>query len=347
MGLGEKMNLNEEITRHLRENNLNSVRKHSPEEFKSAIRRLIDEGRLEVFKTDGCPSLTPFFWYMGDFKIGEKTIKSSGEAFVSEMAQLRCIGEIFERIPLYDQEMSCKVLSKGQLTSKDRHDISASNGLSFALDLSTGIFNSYRELVERHVVLDYWLSKKNCQKIGGFDGMTWTARFSAWANSLRSNFYYFPNDYGMAVICCHIKRSAQPPYNIFGYGCHPNIESAMEKAYLEAWRFYWEYQKLENTEQFKNNEVKGFIDHFYAYTFNKDMEQAFFPEKSISVRKINTIERSRKPFRYDKMTIFNLKKYNLPGYSVQLQRDDFLPFKPGSLEENTKERKRGEIHPVA
>ena len=337
----------EKISQHLGQINLNSIRKYSDQEFKNAIQKLVKEGKISVRKTGGCPSLIPFSWYMGELQLGEKSIKSSGEAFKSNMAQNRCIGELFERIPLHDRKMSCKILKKGELISHERHEIISSNGLSFALDLKTAIFNSYRELVERHVVLDYWLAKKQCLRIKCRDGMSWLSRFSAWVEGQRSNFYYLPNDYGMAVVCCHLQGRKKPPYNIFGYGCHPTLEKAMEKAFLEAWRFNWEYSKLENPEQFRKDKVETFIDHFYAYAFNKDMEPAYLPGKSVSVTKINSMNKPHSPFQYDRLTFFNLKKYELPGYCVKLERDDFWPFQPGALEKDTKERKRGEIHPVA
>ena len=341
------MTLKEEILKSLGQSNLHPFRKYASWELKHAVRKLIDENKLTVRKTDGCPGLIPFSWYMGEMDLGKESVKSSGEAFKSVVAQLRCIGELFERIPLHDREMPCKVLNKGELVSREGHGITSSNGLSYALELDTAVFNSYRELVERHVVLDYWLAKRECLRIKCRDGMSWLSRLSAWANGIRSNFYYLPNDYGMAVVCCHIQSSKNPPHNIFGYGCHATLEKAMEKAYLEAWRFVWEYKKLKNPERFRNNELKDFIDHFYAYAFDKDKPQAFFPGKSVSVAKINAMEESRSPFRYDRMTIFRLKKYDLPGYCVKLERDDFWSFKPGALEKDTKERKHGEIHPVA
>ena len=316
------------------------------EDVKTAIKDLTKKKVIQVRKTDGCPTLVPFFWYMGKLYFQGQTIKSSGEGFYKTTAQIRCVGELFERIPMSLKEMPCQSLRDGQLV-KAKKSIKNSNGLSFALNIRDGIFNSYRELVERQVVLDYWLNKKKCLEIKGFGKWSFLNKLSGIKNDLRAKFYYLANDYGLFVICGHISCQHGPPYNIFGYGCHEDINKAIEKAFLEAWRFYWEFGKLEENQGLSLGPVKNFVDHFNFYAFKQDGPPCYFPEKKTSVERIKKTIRTYKNFKFDDITIFELKEHNLPGYCIKVIRDDFWDFRPGGLKQDIRERNRGEVHPVA
>lgn len=342
------MKVSEQVAQHVDRLGLHLNSNYQLFDVKLAIKRLFSEQKLKIQKTDSCPTTIPFFWYRGKLEISNKVIKSSGEGFQKNKAQIRCVGELLERIPIHIENVPCRAFQKGKMVPLDGYKLTASNGLSFALNLKEGVFNSYRELVERQVVLDYWLKKKPCLEIKGLNKWNFLNWSSAFKNGLKSRFYYLPNPYGLFVVCCHISCDKKIPHNIFGYGSHEEIEKAMEKAFLEVWRFYWEYQKLDKSVAMeKNNEVKRFIDHFKFYSSNKDTPPAYFPKKKISFRKLKRKLQVDENFKYDELYIFELKKYNLPGYCIKITRNDFWDFKPGALEEDLEERKRGEVHPVA
>ena len=347
MGLAQTMKVSQQIEQHVDQLGLWLNRTYGITDVKLALSRLMGKKKLRIQKTGNCPTLKPFFWYVGELEIGDKLISSSGEGYENNMAQIRCVGELFERIPLYKKESSCRVIEWGQKVKTDLFEVNTSNGLSFALNLKDGLFSSYRELIERQVILDYWLKKKDCVEVSGFNRWNFLNWTSALKNGLESKFYCLPNPYGLFVICCHLSCSKRPPYNIFGYGCHENIEKALEKAFLEAWRFYWEYQKLDKNTEFKTDTVKDFADHFYFYAYQKDVSQAFFPKQKASVRSLLKEPKSIENFKYDRLYIFDLRNHNLPGHCIKLTRNDFLEFGPGALSEDKGERKHGEVHPVA
>ena len=304
-------------------------------EVRSSIKRLLKEKKIRLQKTNECPVLTPFYWYIGTLSLGQgMTVESSGESFDNNTAQMRCIGELFERIPI-----AVRIKSR---------QIQNSNGLSYALTVREGIFNSYRELVERHVILDYWLKKKECIEIVGFGRWFLLNRLSGIQNNLRARFYYFPNDYGFCVVCCHLSSKHSIPYDIFGYGCHQSVDKAMEKAFLEAWRFYWEFGKLKQKEGLrKDGLVEECIDHFKFYAFSKNAENCFFPKEKMSPRKIQRLTNMDEDFSLDDIHIFEPKKYHIPGYCIKVAKRDFWEFKSGNLTQDTEERKRGDVHPIA
>ena len=336
------MMLSETIDQYIEGLNLSSHPQYKIEDVKTAIRNLMREKRLQVKKTSGCPTLVPFFWYMGELKIIEQTIKSTGEGFNKKTAQMRCVGEVFERIPIMLDETPCLSLKEGHALTIERQKVKSSNGLSFALDLKSGVFSSYRELIERQVVLDYWFKKKKCLEIKGLNKWYILNYLSSIKNGLNAKLYYLPNDYGLFVICCHLSRKQNAPYNLFGYGCHESIEKAVEKAFLEAWRFYWEFEKIARKDA--RVEVKNFVDHLNFYALNHTAP-AFFPKEKVN---INDIEiKTFQDFQYDTIYIFDLKKYNIPGYCIKIIRNDFWDFKPGALSQEMRERKCGEVHPVA
>ena len=126
---------------------------------------MIKHGSLKIEKTQDCPTLVPFSWYIGELTFNQKKLRSSGEGFDSQIAQARCIGELFERIPLIHGEMPCLSLFPDGKVLREKRRIRDSNGLSYALSVGDGVFNSYRELLERQVVLDFWLNKKKCFEI--------------------------------------------------------------------------------------------------------------------------------------------------------------------------------------
>ncbi len=341
------MKVTKQIDQHVSELGLSMNCAYNIIDVKLAIARLMGEKKLKIKKTYGRPTLSPFFWYIGELKIQDQIIESSGEGFENNMAQIRCIGELFERIPLYKKDSPCKIVEWGKTAKTGPCELKTSNGLSFALNLKDGLFSSYRELIERQVVLDHWFKKKACLEIS----ITHKRGLLNWAsgmiNGLESKIYCLSNPYGLFVICCHLSCGVRPPHNIFGYGCHEDIEKAIDKAYLEAWRFYWEYRKLDKNIEFKTDTIKNFSDHFHFYAQNQETPQAFFPNEKVSVRILKKEIEPTENFKYDKLCIFDLRNHNLPGHSIQLTREDFWKFGPGALRKNTEERKRGEVHPVA
>ncbi len=341
------MKVSEQIEQHLNQLNLKLNFSYQIVDVKLAINRLLEERKLRIEQTDKCPTWRPFFWYSGELELQGQTIESTGEAYENNLAQIRCVGELFERIPLYKKESSCKVLEWGRSIKSGKHELRNSNGLSFALNIKDGLFASYRELIERQVVLDSWLNKKACVELTGINRWcisNWTAGFK---NSIKSNFYCLPNPYGLFVICCHLSCTKRPPHNIFGYGCHEKIEKALEKALLEGWRFYWEWSKLDKSIELKTDTIKDFADHFYHYACQKDTPQAFFPNQKKSVLSLKKEFKATKNFKYDQIYIYDLKNHDLPGRCFKLIREDFLDFGPGALNEDKGERKHGEVHPVA
>ena len=146
------------------------------------------------------------------------------------------------------------------------------------------------------------------------------------------------------VVCCHLDQDSVP-YNIFGYGCHEHIGKAVEKAFLEAWRFYWEFGKIKNKRKEAGKEIKTFIDHFNAYAFNRDADTCFFPEKKIKLGRI--VNTGNNEIKIDGIDIIALKNYGIPGYSIRVARDDVWQLQPGRLKEDRERRKCGDIHPIA
>ncbi len=346
MGLASKMRVSTLIEDHFSEIETHLGAKYSFMDIKKSIDKFLHDGRLKIKKTNECPALIPFFWYKGEFSINKKIINSSGEGHRQEVAQMRCIGELFERIPIFHDDMNCLRIDSSKKVENHTHKMTASNGVSFSLDPFLGIFNSYREIIERQVVLDFWLRKKECQEITGL--YKWGALnfLSGFKNNLKAHFYCLPNDYGLFVICCHLSQD-KVPYNIFGYGCHENIYSSLEKAFFEAWRFYWEFHKLKGKSYNKYKGVTKFIDHFYFYAFKEDIENVYFPTQKRRFSQIKGSLHKTNDFHIDEIYIFDLKKFGIPGYSVQVIKNNLWPFKPGALKEDTMERECGEVHPVA
>ncbi len=336
---------------HLIENHFSDAKDKLGEKYrftdvKKSIDCLLQDDRLKMKDTNGCPTLIPFFWYMGELFINKKTIKSTGEGHNQKTAQMRCIGELFERIPISHENMNGLKVDFSKKIESHTHQIKSSNGLSFSMDPLMGIFNSYREIIERQVVLDFWLRKKECQEITGIYKWGLLNLLSGMKNNLKSHFYHLPNDYGLFVICCHISQN-EVPYNIFGYGCHENIYSSLEKAFFEAWRFYWEFHKLKDRTQRKSKNVTHFVDHFYFYAFEERQQNAYFPTQKIGFSKLKKSTYKISDFHIDDIYIFHLKEFRISGYSVQVTKKNMWPFQPGSLKEDIMERRQGEVHPVA
>ncbi|MCY4644974.1 MAG: YcaO-like family protein [Bacteriovoracales bacterium] len=340
------MKISEKINLHLKELGDGLGKDYSVENFRPALLPFLRDGTLQIGKAQDCPTSSPFFFLLGKFKVSEKTIESSGESFSDVKAQLRCVGELFERIPIALRNMPGRILEKDKIEEGKALSVKESNGLSFSLRIKDGIFNSYRELVERHVVLDYWLNKKPCFEVDG--GAKWENLnyLSALKNDLNSRFYFFPNEEGFFVFCCHIGRKNSPPYHIFGYGCHEDMDEALEKAFLEAWRFYWEFKEIEDRSCPKSYDVMSFIDHVRYHSLSEDSEPAFFPEKKMSFDKVKKEYLTVGNFQYDSIYIFDLKSRGIPGYSIKVMRNDFLKFFPGSLREDVGKRKCGDVHPI-
>ena len=314
-----------------------SFSEYSMSEVQLAIKRLINDQKLAIKTANGCPTVVPFQWYMGELFLEDKKLKSTGEGFNKNTAQMRCVGELFERIPIYTQKTHFQTIKNSKLIP-EYFKLRNSNGLSFALNIQDGIFNAYRELVERHVVLDYWYNKKFCEQITGFNKWNLLNKTSSIKNKLQAKLYNLPNNYGLFVICAHLSNRNFPPYNIYGYGCHENQDKAIEKAFLEAWRFYWEFNVAK--EKKDSGKLETFLDHFFFHAFHKDIP----PSYTVGPIK-NPI--SPQKFKFDQLYVFDLKEYEIPGYCIKLIRDDFWEFIPGPLSKDIKERKHGEVHPVA
>ena len=326
------------------ESNALSLPSHSMHQVAASTQNLIKDNKLKITKTKECPTLIPFKWYLGELSLEGKAINSSGEGFSKKTAQIRCVGEIFERIPLFIKNCAYHKLIEGQLIPGNNYELTSSNGLSYALCAQDGVYNSYRELVEREVIMDYWFNKKTCWKIKGLGKWNLLHWASGSKNKLKANFYCLPNSHGLFVICAHLHCPKRIPYNIYGYGCHETLDKALEKAFLEAWRFYWEFGRTKNKGLGK--EIKSFLDHFYYHAFTNDDPPSYFPQGSMSPDDIIKNQHPLQDFKIDDLYIFNLEKYGIPGYCTKVIRNDFNNIMWGALTKKTGEREHGEVHPI-
>ena len=199
MGLEEKMMVSDKINRYIDELGLPSMPEYTINDVKRTIRFFIDEKKLSVQQLTGRPTLVPFFCYIGNFVLGDGSkIYSTGEGFSKKLAQIRCIGEMFERIPIFVKGLSCLSVQDGKWSIlKKGKTIKNSNGLSYSLGVGQGVFNSYRELIERHTILDYWLKKRPCLEIVGINKWSFLNWISGLKHGLKSKLYLFPNNDGL------------------------------------------------------------------------------------------------------------------------------------------------------
>ena len=225
--------------------------------------------------------------------------------------------------------------------SENAEPLRSSNGLSFGLNIKDSLYRSYKELVERQVVLEYWGKKTPCRRIGITQKYNLLSFFYKLKLDIQFRFLFLPNNYGFKVVVCNLYNDREPPYNIFGYGSDENLDLACEKAFLEAWRFYWNFLKRKKTSKSKSV-INGSEHHFDFYCDNKIDPYEVFVEDGESLRIEENIN-----FKIDKTALYDLRKEGFRGISVCVTRNDFYPFQIGPLRSNFLKRGIGEIHPIA
>ncbi|MBS1969875.1 MAG: YcaO-like family protein [Bdellovibrionales bacterium] len=337
MGLGSSQPISLQLNAYL--DQFQGIEKYKTAfgEFKENFNTHLDSGSIKLFEYYNSPFKPKFHWYGCSLN----THASSGEAFHRNKAIIRALGELYERIPIFKGLEEAHSVGDGSTYLRKVPVLMDSNGLSFGLNIKEALLRSYKELVERHVVLDYWGKKTPVQKITKFNRYSVDSFLYKYQAHIKCRFLNLKNDLGFHVVVCNLHRNDRPPYNIFGYGSSENIDSAMEKAFLEAWRFFWNFQI--QTESSKTGAPKNVItceDHFDYYCYNKIDPSEVFALGSASPM-------TAPPLKIDDLFWFDLSGIGYAGYSLKVQRNDFHPFTSGKLKTGFYKRVLGEVHPIA
>lgn len=338
MGLGSSRPVSVSINDYLQHTENAEKYRSSFATFKENFNGHLNSGTIKLIEQMKSPFKPSFHWY--SCTLG--AYSSTGEAFNKNKAIIRSLGEIYERIPIFSDLTAAQTIQDGRIVSEKVSPLRDSNGLSFGLNLNDCLLRSYKELVERHVILDYWSNKKPAQRIKNLSKYSFFSFLYKNRVDIDCRFLLLDNNYGFKVVVCNLFRKDRPPYNIFGYGSDENLDSAMEKAFLEAWRFFWnlEIQK-ESTKTGAPKSITKCEDHFEFYCYNKLNPDEVFEEGKTQIPD-ETIK-----FKVDKITFFDLSQVGYAGLSLKAIRNDFHPFDVGALKGTLNKRIAGEVHPIA
>ncbi len=319
------------------------------EELSRILKARKDQVNITVEYTNKCPVTPKFYYYLSKLSFNESVISiGTGESFNKKLARMRAIGESLERLPLL-----LKTDKWEPLLYKNKFNgpiFTTSNGMAYNLDLISAIINAYRELVERHVVLNAWINYSPVQYITPWFSYGILNKLNGWKERVKANYIYFPNKYGLHVVA-NILTSKIPPYTLFGYGCDFDLVSAVEKAFMESWRFYWNYLINPIDNKFAKNEVQTFIDHYKYFATNSINLSKIFNIKQATSSKYTFNKRltlDQKTFNslVDEIYLFNFESIGLVGYSAKCSSSSLTQLWKGQLQKSDGVRKIGDIHPI-
>lgn len=274
----------------------------------------------------------------------------TGEHYNKDIAKLKSITESIERYAIKNvKKKKWNIIDTSSgMTSEGHNPISNSNGIAYHTNVLKGLENAILESIERHSILDAWLNKKvvSCLNFS-FNKYKFISSINGFLNDLKINFVLIPNKFNVPVVSCIIQgRRNSEPKMLFGYGCHFNINKAIEKSFYEAWRFYLNYRYLNTTNPASNQ--NKFVEHFNFYINTQLKLEDVFNLRSTPISTTNkdtsSLIQSIKNF---KINIFNCEKFNLIGYLVHVESTDLIKLWSGELLKDTGLRKKGEIHPIA
>lgn len=336
MGLGSERSISILLDEYCKKiENLDEFRV-SFKQFKENFNSLLSDNKIKLYSQMHSPFSPAFYWYSSSIDHHYST----GEGFKKNRAIIRSIGELYERLPIYFNWENAFRLRDNKFIAVTVNAVDSSNGLSFGLNLHESILRSYKELVERHVVMEYWGNKKPAERITRFNKYKFHSYLYQAQVGMNFRFLHLKNNFGFKVVVCNLFNSSAPPYNIFGYGSDLDIQLAMEKAFLEAWRFYWNY-KIKSEGQGSGSEVIRCEDHFEFYCKNKfDPNEVFQEGKCLKIDDAEAL-------KIDDLYFFDLNTRGFSGYSIKVVRDDFHHFYAGALKKNFLKRHVNEVHPIA
>ncbi len=296
----------------------------------------------------GCPFFPKFFWFQAVAKSNEIEMRTTGESFSRHKGLLRAIGEGVERVCMSTDTVWTELLSGHSL----EQNVPSSNGVSFHTSLQSAVRSAYLEVLERHVVLECWINKSCCFEFGFRPSSSLLNKLNGLRNGVTVRLLSLPNNYATHVVVCVLcgKKAKSRAFGfIYGFGCEPTLEKAIEKATVEAWRFYWHRETQESDARKDENDNKpGPIDHYYHH-----LEEA--RELSLEVAKgtprtqnydepdfLERFESLEPSVRFFDTT----SVIGIGGYCVQVSHESLHSLWFGGLKEPLGQREIGEFHPV-
>ena len=130
--------------------------------------RFLKSDRVQLkssYQRKTSPTFPKFHWYATKIEVDNLRSEGTGESFNAKHALTRAVGECIERIPIYEKFGSWQpILNKSDV---DLAPVTSSNGVAYNLSVKAAIFSSYRELVERQLILDAWLKEKPVKELVG------------------------------------------------------------------------------------------------------------------------------------------------------------------------------------
>ena len=293
-----------------------------------------------------CPVIPKFYWYNTKFNLGSIKSEGIGSSFNKNQAKMASICEALEWTPFSNKNMIWQ-----NFIGKSEGEIKNSNGTSFDLDIEKSIIKSVLEKIERQVVLDAWLNKKDVYEIIGLFNLNLINTMSSFLNKLNSKFIYFPNKYGVNVVSCILYNTKRKPFFISGFGASTNIEKAILKSFFEAWRFLWNFKHVSYKKQCNIEENHSFEEHFLHYANNyraidniyKINEKIFFKDIKKNNEELGFNEAID---LIDGASYIDLTNYNMIGYITKVFAKDMIDLWVGPLKNHYFKRNVGEIHPI-
>lgn len=295
-----------------------------------------------------CPTIPKFNWYMSKATDGKYSGEGSGESFNDKIAKIRAVGEALERLSIFHDTLEWKTITGTPTTRK----AVTSSGFAFHIDFESALLSSYREMVERSIILKAWLSKKGAFELKGLNAYLFLSKVNALKNGLSNKFIYFPNEYGIHTVACTLQSKSEPPYLVIGYGSSDNISNALEKSFMECWRMYWGSKVFLMPQAMQKEKVTNCIEHYHYYAVNKiNFEEVFHLDGVLRVSETAKLGKIIDPSdlieKCDKIIYADLSTIDLCGYVTKIYDKHFCEMWVGGLLRNEGARLAGEIHPIA
>jgi len=293
---------------------------------------------LSLKQYENCPSIPKFYFYKCLLQYGDFQVIGTGESHDKSFAQLKAIGECFERLPIVDRAHSW--VSLGNEKKESRIHLNSSNGVAFHSSLDKAVLNAKRELIERHTILDSWLYGRNSFLVNFPVLSRVQTFFNCISNGVKQNIYFFKNDFELPVFCTHLYSE---DFQFFGFGADLDKSMALNKSLLESWRFLWEY-RINAQREFRDGDDLCLM-HYYHWLNSNEKESPFGSSNIIDFAEINSLQE----LSYEGQSTFycDLDQRGIDGFVAKVEAPSLINLWTGALKEDRGIRKAGDYHPIA